>query len=281
MDEPVISTLQAFILGVVEGLTEYLPVSSTGHLVIASDLMGLHAAETLSASQLEAVQAFEIVIQSGAILAVLVLYRQKVLATVLGALGRSPSGKQLLLNMACATAPVLVFGYLSKDIISRYLQFKGPVLAALVVGGIAMLLFERLRKRKTGGPEIEIESVTWRQALFVGAFQCLALWPGTSRSMVTIIAGMLVGLRRPAAAEFSFLIGLPALLAATAYKALKDGDVLLHNVGPSSLAVGLLTSTLFAVVAIRWLVSFLNSHGLAVFGWYRLALAAVLFAVTT
>lgn len=276
-----ISSLQAFILGIVEGITEYLPISSTGHLVITSDLIGLRDLQHLSPAQIEAVQAFEVVIQSGAILAVLLLYRHHAYETFLGALGKSAKGRRLLVNIACATMPILVAGFLLKGVISTYLQFTGPVLIALVVGGLAMIAFEKFRGRKGAADSepIAIEDLTWKQALMVGGLQCLALWPGTSRSMVTIMGGMMIGLKKPVAAEFSFLIGLPALLAATAYKALKNGDVLIAHVGASSLLIGLATSTIFAAFAVRWLVSFLGRSGLAPFGWYRLALAAVVFLV--
>ena len=283
MSEPVISTVNALILGIVEGITEFLPVSSTGHLVITSDLLGLRNLANFSPDEIEAIQAFEIVIQGGAILAVLLVYRRYFIDTIRGVLGKSPAGRRLFINIVTATVPVLGAGFLLKGVISRYLQFTTPVLAALVLGGIAMLFFERIQSRKA--PEssagLVVHDLTPRQALIIGAVQCLALWPGTSRSMVTIIGGMVVGLSRPAAAEFSFLIAFPALLAATAYKALKSGDVLITHVGSTALAVGFLTSTMFAGLAVRWLISYLNARGLSVFGWYRLALATVIFFVVT
>lgn len=278
MAESLISASHAFILGVVEGLTEYLPVSSTGHLIITSQLLGLRSSEGLTPSQIEAIQAFEIVIQGGAILAVAVLYHRYLLDTVLGVLGKSIKGRQLFINICCATLPVLVVGFLLKDFIARYLQFPGPVLFSLVLGGVVMLVFEKFQKQK-GIPakEFSIHDLTWKSALAIGMIQCFALWPGMSRSMVTIVGGMYIGLRRGAAAEFSFLVGLPVLLAATLYKGLKDGDVLLAHIGPSSLLIGVLTSAIAAALAIRWLVSFLNRRGLALFGWYRLALAAAVY----
>jgi undecaprenyl-diphosphatase len=278
MAESLISTSHAFILGVVEGLTEYLPISSTGHLIITSQLLGLRSSEGLTPSQIEAIQAFEIVIQGGAILAVTVLYHRYLLDTVLGVLGKSIKGRQLFINICCATLPVLVAGFLLKDWIARYLQFPGPVLLSLVLGGVVMLVFEKFQKQK-GVPDkdVSIHDLTWKGALAIGMIQCFALWPGMSRSMVTIVGGMSIGLRRGAAAEFSFLVGLPVLLAATLYKGLKDGDVLLEHIGSSSLCIGVLTSAIAAALAIRWLVSFLNRRGLALFGWYRLVLAAAVY----
>jgi undecaprenyl-diphosphatase len=211
----------------------------------------------------------------------LLLYRKYVLEIILGLLGKSESGKKLALNIFCGTLPVLLLGFLLKGVISTYLQFTGPVLLSLAVGGVVMIGFERFRGRRANDEvdAVGINDLSWKQAFMIGGLQCLALWPGTSRSMVTIIGGMQCGLKRPAAAEFSFLLGLPALLAATLYKLLKDGDVLFAHVGSLSLFVGFITSTIFAALAVRWLVGFLNRNGLAYFGWYRIALAAVIFMV--
>jgi undecaprenyl-diphosphatase len=281
MSPTVISPYQSLILGIVEGISEYLPISSTGHLVIASDVLGLRKIDMLLPAQIEAVQAFEIVIQGGAILAVLLLYRRYVFEILLGLFGKSATGRKLAVNIFCGTVPVLFFGFLLKGVISKYLQFTGPVLVSLAVGGVAMIFFERFYARRapreTGGAEIL--DLTWKQAVGIGGLQCLALWPGTSRSMVTIVGGMSYGLKRSAAAEFSFLLGMPALLAATLYKLLKNGDVLLEHIGPLSLLIGFVTSTVFAVFAVRWLVGFLNRNGLTYFGWYRIVLAAVIFFV--
>ncbi len=283
MSTPVITPLQALFLGIVEGISEYLPISSTGHLVLTSHLLGLRDLSALSTEQIQAVQAFEIVIQGGAILAVLVLYWRYILDIVLGLVGKSKSGLKLAVNIACGTLPILIMGYLLKGVIGTYLQFTGPVLFSLAAGGIVMILFERRRTQVDPGTiaEVSIGDLTWQQAVKIGLLQCLALWPGTSRSMVTIIGGMLFGLKRPAAAEFSFLLGLPALLAATIYKAIKDGPVLLEHIGFSALFVGFATATIFAALAVRWLVSFLNRNGLTYFGWYRLLLAAALLIVTS
>ncbi len=281
MSESVMSTGEAFVLGLVEGVTEFLPISSTGHLVITSELMGLHESSKLTTSQLEAIQSFEIVIQGGAILAVAVLYRLQLVETIRGLFGRSEAGRKLLINMICATFPVLAVGFLLKDFISSHLQFTGPVLIALVAGGLAMLTFERFlaSRRKVDEKLGSVQDLTWKQALAVGFIQCLALWPGTSRSMVTIIGGMLMGLARPAAAEFSFLAGLPVLLVASSYKAIKSGNELVLHIGPLPLLVGMATSAIAAILAMKWLISFLNRYGLAFFGWYRLGLALLVFLI--
>lgn len=273
-----ISIFQSLILGIVEGITEYLPISSTGHLVIVSDLLGLQSSQTHTPAQIEAIQAFEIVIQSGAILAVVFLYWRYVRDMMLGILGRSNSGRKLAINVACATMPILVTGFCLKGLVSKYLQFSGPVIFAMALGGIAMILFERLKgKHSSPAGALDIADLTWKQALAIGFFQCLAIWPGTSRSMVTIIGGMFIGLRRPSSAEFSFLIGLPALLAATIFKAHHSGRIIIDNIGVTSLAVGFFTSLVFAMISVKWLVAFLNKHGLSLFGWYRLVVAIILF----
>lgn len=282
MEQPVISGLDSFILGVVEGITEFLPVSSTGHLVVTSELLGLRGHVNRTADQIAAIQAYEIVIQAGAILAVLFLYKKPVLEMIQGLLGKNESGRKLFLNICLATFPVLAVGFLTKDFISEHLQFTGPVLIAMIVGGVLMIIFEKFfvkGDRAETHEATRLHDMSFKQAAFVGALQCLALFPGTSRSMVTIMGGMLSGLKRPMAAEFSFLVGLPVLLAATAYKLLKQGPLLLEHVGLSSMAIGLATSTFFAFFAVKWLVSFLNKRGLAFFGWYRLAVAVIIYFV--
>ncbi len=280
MEQPVLSGLDSFILGIVEGITEFLPVSSTGHLVLTSELLGLRGQAERTAEQIAAIQAFEIVIQAGAILAVLFLYKKAILDLIAGVLGRSPNGRKLFINISIACFPVLAVGFLAKDFISEHLQFTGPVLIAMVVGGMLMIVFERYFVK---GDEVEgqvplrLYDLTHKQAAFIGFLQCFALFPGTSRSMVTIFGGMLAGFKRPMAAEFSFLVGLPVLLLATAYKGLKSGPLLMEYIGPSALIIGLLTSAVCAFFAVKWLVAFLNKRGLAGFGWYRLVLAAVIY----
>ena len=254
--------LDAVILGLVEGITEYLPISSTGHLIIAAAVLGLDG---------PAVDAFAIVIQGGAILAVLGLYRRRVVQMIGGLLGRDAAGRRLAVNLAIAFAPAAVLGPLLNDTIERWLFAPMPVVAALALGGLLMILLKPRRDAT-----LAMEQLTWRHALAIGAAQCLAMWPGTSRSMVTIVAGMLVGLPPKRAAEFSFLLALPTLGGACAYRAWKSGradESMTEVLGWAPLLVGLAVATLAAAVAVRWLVGYLNTHGLVVFGWYRLALA--------
>jgi undecaprenyl-diphosphatase len=281
-----LTPLEAIILGIVEGITEYLPVSSTGHLILASSLMGLD-----QRVDKDSLDAFEIVIQGGAILAVLGLYRARVWQMVQGLIGRDPQGLRLATNIVIAFLPAAALGALLAGTIKRHLFFPVPVLSALAVGGVAMIVIGRWHDGRvnarrgvseTPPRDVDIDALTVRQAVVIGLLQCLAMWPGTSRSMVTIVGGMLVGMKPRPAAEFSFILGLPTLGAACVYSAWKNlrggGVNMLDAIGAAPLLLGLVVATISAAIAVRWLVSFLTRHGLALFGWYRVALC-VLMAV--
>ena len=265
---------QALVLGIVEGLTEYLPVSSTGHLLLTQRLLGIESST--------AADAFAICIQAGAILAVLGLYRARVAQMTLGVVGRDPVGQRLAFAIIAAFIPAAVLGLLLEKPIKLYL-FGGdawgmwPIVAAWLVGGIAILVVSRLRRRRGGTRQtgLNLEHLTLRMALIVGFAQCIAMWPGVSRSLVTIVGGLLVGLSLPAAVEFSFLLGVVTLTAATAYDAFKNGGEMLATYGPTPLLIGFGAAWLSAVIAVKWMVSYLQSHGLEIFGWYRVVLAIV------
>jgi undecaprenyl-diphosphatase len=259
----------AGVLGIVEGLTEYLPVSSTGHLVLAQRALGIPPSA--------ASNAFAICIQAGAIVAILALYHQRVGAIARGFLGGDPANRRLGLAVGTAFLPAAVLGLAFGPAREEYLFGLWPIVAAWFLGGVAILVVQALpRTRAPGAP---LEAVTFRMAALIGFAQCLALWPGTSRSLVTIVGGVLVGLSLKAAVEFSFLLGLVTLLAATVYKAVVSGADLLGTFGFAPLALGFFTAALAAFVAVRWLVSWISSHGLAIFGWYRVLLAAVVAAL--
>jgi undecaprenyl-diphosphatase len=270
---------QSAVLGLVEGVTEYLPVSSTGHLILAAWLLGLDAPESR-----EALATFEIAIQGGAILAVLGLYRARVAQMARGVAGRDAEGRRLLGRIALAFLPAALLGPVLDDAIEAHLFHAGPVLLALLLGGAWMIWLDRRRDPHAGGG---LEALSASAALGIGLFQCVAMWPGTSRSMMTIAGGVLLGLRAPAAAEFSFLLGVPTLGAACAFKLAKnllaawqgEGETLFEALGAGPVALGFAVAALSAVVAVRWLVAFLQRHGLAPFGWYRVALALVLGAL--
>jgi len=265
---------QALVLGLVEGVTEYLPISSTGHLILASTLLGLRTPENA-----EALATFEIAIQGGAILAVLGLYRHRLPQTWNGLLGRDPVGRRLLVNLALGFLPAALLGPLLDDPIEAHLFHAPPVLAALFLGGLWMVW---LGRRGAAGATT-VESLGARAALLIGLFQCVAMWPGASRSMMTIAGGVLLGLRARDAAEFSFLLGVPTLGAACAFKLAKnllgDGPSLFEQLGLAPVLIGFAVAAVAAAVAVRWLVGFLGRHGLAPFGWYRIALALVLGAL--
>lgn len=272
---------EAALLGLVEGITEYLPVSSTGHLILTSALLGLDTPPETKA----AVDAFNIVIQGGAVLAVLGLYWPQVRRMLAGVQGRDAGGRRLLGLLVVAFLPAGLLGPLLDDAIEARLFNPPAVVAALALWGVVMIFIGGWQKRHFAGGEEEarLEDLSWRSALFIGLMQCLAMWPGTSRSMITIVAAMVVGLRPRQAAEFSFLLALPTLGGACVYKLAKNlaspGPSMLETIGPAAMAMGLVVATVSAALAVRWLVSYLNRHGLAVFGWYRLALSALFVAL--
>ena len=263
---------QALILGLVEGLTEYLPVSSTGHLLLAQRMMGIDSST--------AADAFAISIQGGAILAVLGIYRARVGQMIMGLFGRDQTGGSLLLNLVCAFVPAAVLGLLLEKPIKKYL-FGGdawglwPVVAAWFVGGLAILAVSFARRRRGALPStgLDLDQLTIRMALIVGFAQCIAMWPGVSRSLITIVGGVMVGLSLPAAVELSFLLGVITLTAATLYDALKHGPEMLATYGAVPLLIGFVSAWISAVLAVKWMVGYLKSHGMEIFGWYRVALA--------
>jgi len=262
---------KAAVLGIVEGITEYLPISSTGHLLVTERILdvGQHS------STKDAADTYTITIQAGAILAVLVLYRARLESMVRGVAGRDDAGRNVLTATAIAFVPAAITGVVLEKAIKDKLFGAWPVVVAWIVGGVFILLFARglyERARTFGAP---LESITTRMALLIGAAQVLALWPGTSRSMVTILAALAVGLNVAAAVEFSFLLGFVTLTAATAYDALRHGKELLDTFGIVAPLVGFVFAFVFAVLAIRWLVTYLQRHDFAIFGWYRIAVAAL------
>lgn len=278
---------QAAILGVVEGLTEYLPVSSTGHLILAGQFMGLvhYSDQTgffgklIDKDKMEALNSFDIVIQLGAILAVVGLYRRRVGQMCAGIAGKNPQGLKLLGLLIVAFLPAAIVGLPLHKKIEANLFGPIPVAWALAVGGVLMIVAEYFYERKKSPkPRTDnLDMVTFRQALIIGIAQVLAMWPGTSRSMITILAALLVGLNMLAAAEFSFLLALPTLMGATVISAAKDWDVLRQVVGFDGMLVGLAVSGIVAALAIKGFVKWLTRHGLTPFGVYRLIAAALVF----
>ena len=265
-----LSFAEAVVLGVVEGLTEYLPISSTGHLIVTSRILGLPD----SGKAGDALKSYEIAIQGGAILAVLFLYRHRFVTMVDGLRNRSDEGRRLLVAIVTAFVPAAVLGLIGEKVIKDYLFGVPPVVGAWAVGGVLILVLvaKGVIDRPGGRP---LESLTMRDAIVLGLAQVVAMWPGTSRSMVTIVAALLLGYSIVAAVEFSFLLGAVTLGAATAYSVLKDGKLMVDTFGLFTPLVGFVVAFLAAIVSVRWLVTYLQRHSLAVFGWYRIAIAAL------
>ncbi len=292
-----LKTKDAVVLGVVEGITEYLPISSTGHLIIANKLLGLEKETPLVDAQGQplwykkpspqqpegvpltrklAADTFAIVIQFGAIAAVAILYWRQVRQMLLGLAGRNPAGLLMVRNLLIAFLPAAALGFLLRDWIDSLFSVAA-VLTAQVSGAILMILAENWRKKQTKlRTDREPSELSGPEALGIGALQCLALWPGMSRSMTTIVGGYFAGLNPKRAAEFSFLLGLVTLSAATLYKSYKSGAAMLTVFGWQNIAVGCIVAALTAIFAVRFLVNYLTSHGLIAFAIYRFILAGVL-----
>jgi undecaprenyl-diphosphatase len=274
---------KAIILGLVEGITEFLPVSSTGHLLVTQRVLGIKADD--------ASNAYSICIQAGAIMAVLGVYRARVRQACLGLVGKDAQGTRLLLALIVAFVPAAGIGFVLDDPIEELLFGLWPIVAAWTVGAVVILLVGRTTLlRPTPSPPPPLDPTlttpppppelialdpTTRQALVIGLAQCLALWPGTSRSLVTILAGVLVGLPLAASVEFSFLLGVLTLGAATAYKGLQHGPAMLHAYGAGPILLGFFTAWLSALIAVRWMVGYLKRRGLELFAVWRLMAAAL------
>jgi undecaprenyl-diphosphatase len=262
--------LKALLLGIVEGLTEFLPISSTGHLIIASELLGFHD---------EKGKVFEIFIQAGAILAVCWEYRARLIATFAGILSEARA-QRFALNLAIAFTPLALLGLLFNQAIKAVLFKPVPVALAFIVGGLIILAAERWYQRRAaalGSRARMIDSVddlTWMDALKLGLAQCAALVPGTSRSGATIIGGLFFGLSRRCATEFSFFLAIPTLIAAGAYEMVKH-RALFGSADLELLAVGLAASFFSALLAVRGLLRYISTHDFTAFAWYRIAFGIV------
>jgi undecaprenyl-diphosphatase len=276
----------AALLGVVEGLTEYLPVSSTGHLILTGrllDMLVAWLAQRGVATDLKAhgagADAFDIVIQLGAILAVLVHYRALLVTRLRGLVVRDEAAVRLFSSLVIAFVPTAIAGFLLRKLIKQLLFGPIQVACALIVGGIVMIVIERVRKKRGETGLVGLEHVTPKRALAIGLGQCISMWPGSSRSMCTIVAGQLTGLSTATAAEFSFLLGLPTLGAATCYEAWKSRHVLAHEIGVASLATGLVVSFFVAWAVVALFIRYLQRRGLEPFGYYRIVAGALMLLV--
>ena len=253
---------KAAVMGVVEGLTEFLPISSTGHLILAGALLGFDD---------DKAKVFDIAIQTGAILAVIIVYWQKISSTV-RALPRSADAQRFALNVFIAFVPAVVLGLLFGKAIKANLFTPEVVATTFIIGGFIILWAERRRAHEVRIGEVE--DMRWQDALKVGLVQCLAMIPGTSRSGATIIGGMLLGMSRKAATDFSFYLAIPTLIGAGAYSLYKD-RALLSLADAPLFGVGLVFSFLSAWVCVRWLLKFISTNSFEVFAWYRIVFGLV------
>ena len=264
-----LSVVDAAVIGLVEGITEYLPVSSTGHILVTTELLGLNSTQEAEGLM----DAYAICVQAGAILAVLVVYQERIRQLVEGLLGRSAEGRRILIAVIAAFVPTAIIGQFIFPFVRDRLFGVGPIAIAWIVGGLGILYLNR--SHFFNRPGKELHDLTVRNAVVIGLMQTLAMWPGVSRSLITIIAGILVGMTLRAAVEYSFLLGLITLTAATAYAGLEDGPAMVDAFGWFTPAVGLVVAFVSAVAAVRWMVSYLNTKGFEVFGWYRLAVGVL------
>ena len=289
---------EAIILGIVEGLTEYLPVSSTGHLLVVQNLLGI-GTEDIEANA--AANAYAICIQAGAIVAVLGLYWQRVKQGVRGMLGSvgigqgDVAGRRLFINLVVAFFPAAIIGLIFDDLIEAHLFNAWTIVIAWAVGGIAILAVTYWKKKQSGDEHVgkDLDVLSYRLAFAIGLIQCIAMVPGTSRSLVTIVGGVLVGLSIASAVEFSFLLGVVTLLAATVYKAIDSTTVVIDGqeqemmmavamhakYGMTNMIIGSFAAWISAVLAIKWMVNYLKKHGMAIFGYYRIAIAILAAAL--
>lgn len=257
--------IKAAIMGVVEGLTEFLPISSTGHLILAASLLELTG---------EKIKLFEVVIQTGAILAIVSLYAGRLRETLIG-LPRERIAQRFTLNVLIGFFPAALAGFLFIDVIKGVLF--NPVVVALgfIVGGLVIFWAEHLQKRGASVHVRDVDDVRWSDALKVGLVQCTALVPGVSRSGATIIGAMLLGFNRKAATEFSFFLAIPMLFGAAAYDIYKNQHLLSASDVPM-FAVGLVVSWLSAWVCVKWLLRFVSSHTFVPFAWYRIVFGVLI-----
>ncbi len=264
MVEPNLVT--AAILGLVEGLTEFLPVSSTGHLIVAASLLNYTG---------DKAKLFEIVIQAGAILAVCWEYRRKLIGVAAG-LFSDRAAQVFAINLAVAFPPAAILGLAFSRVIKAHLFAPVPVASAFIVGAFVILWVERRQRRNPSTVRIEsVDQMRWSDALKIGIAQAFALIPGTSRSGATIIGGMLFGLSRPAATEFSFFLAIPTLLAATGYELVRNRDLLVAD-DLAMIGVGFVVAFISALLVVRWLLRYVAHHDFVPFAWYRIAFGLVI-----
>ena len=273
-----LTTTQAVILGIVEGVTEYLPISSTGHLLVTKDLLGMAREGSVKARQVtetNAINAYLVCIQFGAIMAILFVCAHRFTKILKGLFQGDAEGRRLLVNLVLALSPAVVIGLLLEGPIKKFLFGTFPVITAWFVGGAAILFISYYFKNRNRDMHQgkEIEDIGPKMAVFIGVAQCLAMWPGVSRSLATILGGLFLGLSMKATVEFSFLLGAVTLTAASVYDVLKHGSDMLAVLEIRSMILGLVFAFAAAVLSVKWMIHYLNKYGLEIFGYYRMILA--------
>ena len=269
MTEATLQLIKAFFLGIVEGITEFLPISSTGHLIIVGKWIEFTSTEG---------KVFEVVIQLGSILAVMWIFRARLIKMITGTLKRDPVEVAFTRNLIIAFLPSAVIGFLFIKMIKALFFQPAVVVVTLILGGLIMLWVERVRQPGQANLRVvtatTLESISWKQALIVGFAQCLAMIPGTSRSGSTIIGGMLAGIERKTATEFSFFLAMPTMLAAASYDMYKNAG-LISQADMLAIAVGFVTAFLSALLVVRAILTFISKHTYRAFGWYRIVLGVI------
>lgn len=266
----ILSTPQAVVLGAVEGVTEFLPISSTGHLLITEKIFDL--GDTKDGKL--ATDSYTVVIQIGAILAVLGIFRDRFALMLQGVFQNNSEGRKLIASLLVAFIPSVLVALAFEDPIKERLLEPWPVVAAWGAWGV-FLLFFAARKAPARVRFDSVGSIPTTTAFGIGCAQVLALWPGTSRSLITIVGALFLGVGLTAAVEFSFLLGFLTLSAATGYELLKNGATIVDQFGVMNPAIGIVVAGVAAFASVKWMISYLEGHSLRVFGWYRLAIAAV------
>jgi undecaprenyl-diphosphatase len=266
-----LTNVKAAVLGLVEGITEFLPVSSTGHLLVAERILNVGQNKNTK----EATDAYTVIIQLGAILAVLVVSWRRIQSIIMGLFGKSADGRKLLTALLCALVPTAIIGLVLDKTAEKYLLKVPVVAAAWALGAVAIfLLHNHYKNAQAGGKALEL--LTPKNAVIIGLVQTIAVaLPGTSRSLVTILAAVVLGFSLSAAVEFSFLLGLATLSAAALLKINTDGQLVLDTFGTTAPLIGLVVAAVSAGVAVKWMISYLNNHDLRIFGVYRIGAAVV------
>lgn len=269
MIDPQWHLFKAFVLGVVEGLTEFLPVSSTGHLILVGKWIDFASSEA---------KVFEVVIQLGSILAVMWIFRKRLAQLIVGTLTRKPLELAFTRNLLIAFLPAAVIGAIFIKQIKALFFHPGVVVVTLILGGLIMLWVER-RPKPGGQPAFHVtantlEEISWKQALVVGLAQCLAMIPGTSRSGSTIIGGMMAGIQRKTATEFSFFLAMPTMLAAAVYDTWRNAAALTQQ-DTMAIVVGFVTAFFSALIVVKAVLAFISKHTYRIFAWYRIVLGAI------